>query len=225
MRKRTGRGWGGGLTTVVAVLLILPLVVKIIATQQMSAYAGDRYGVRLENQVVFDSGPMAYGTDITVDGNDYRLTCFLRRGTIRDERLDEELSARLAALAGEIENELPREAVFHTMPRTEAEVKTKDYADRRQMLYWTDLYCEEALTEEESAQMPGLILAALLAKAGEEFAFYGVQCTYFDANGGFVVAIPADSDQPLTAERIAANTRKMVESEWPEEYRAFLESR
>lgn len=131
---------------------------------------------------------------------------------------NEKASSDYKALLGKMPDnlDLPSDIMVWT------EISTKNYDVKSQRLYLLSVFNEENISEKDSFQKPAQVAMDVIAGLGEIYNITGIQIIYFDKNGMFEIAIPSGLLEPLTMEKLLANTKERPEDRYPEDYKKWL---
>lgn len=149
---------------------------------------------------------------------DYRR----RNNTIHDEAFsqkeDEKANYDYNAMIAKMPNNLTLPANIMVW----TEISADNYNDKAQRLYLLGISNTEDISEQDSLLKPANIAMDIISELGEGYNFTGIQVIYFDKNGMFEIAFPADSFETITIEKLSGNTKQIPTAKYPETYVNWL---
>ncbi|MGE4354126.1 MAG: hypothetical protein AB7D36_08590 [Oscillospiraceae bacterium] len=149
---------------------------------------------------------------------DYRR----QRNTLHDEDLNQKENEQAREDYTTIIGNMPDNLIFPKNIDIWTEISAENYKIKSQRLYLLGVYNTENLTEQDSFLMPAKITMDVIEQLGENYNFTGIQTIYFDENGMYEIAFPADSFEKLTQEKLSNHTKQIAVEEYPEDYVNWL---
>ncbi len=193
----------------------VPIAGNAIANNKLSKYAGTSVSATY-------SFPYGDGYKAVLD-NDKTLIYSLRQNTIFDNEtstlVQNEIDNHYQIIRSIKQFDMQYPKKIHTRTWIDA----NDYQKRFHRLDILSVFNKEQLKEEESMQMASNEALNIINALGSTYNVRSVHIVYADMNGMYECIVDFNRSVDINEELLVESTRKLSESELPEDYLEWLE--
>ncbi|MPM26613.1 hypothetical protein SDC9_73117 [bioreactor metagenome] len=179
----------------------VPVIGSYLAAKEMSKYKQEP-AIRTR----YDIMNFQYISNFT-DGSELKLRPHYKR--IIDNNLSEEINKGFGEIYPELVKEFPENLTFPNSTFITTSVDISDHNMLFHLIYLLGVENKEEITKEESTKMPARIAMQFVEKLGKDFKVTGIQMLYSDQNGNYEIWMSHYTSEPISYEKLLANTKKI----------------
>lgn len=220
----TRRRIGLGLIVIILLLIVYQIFSVFIwglstAEKELSKYAKEVLEFNEEIECQFDWYNDRY---VALNYLDHTLDYRRQNKTIYDGAFSQKEEEKANYDYGTLTKKMPDHLSLPSNITVWTEISVDDYDAKVQRLYLLSIFNTEDISEEASLLEPASIAMKVVSGLGENYNFTGIQVVYFDKNGMFEIAFPADSFERVTMEKLLVRTKQISVDKYPESYVNWL---
>lgn len=193
----------------------VPIAGSVIANNKLSKYAGTT--VSATYRFPYDDGYSA------VVDNSRTLIYHLKHNTIADNEVSTIVQNEVDKHYQKIRSILEHDMQYPNMIQVRTWIDADDYQKRFHRLDILSVFNKEQLKEEESMQMASTVALSLIDALGSMVHVKSLHVVYADSNGMYECIIDFNRNVDINEALLVESTRKLSDSELPEDYIEWLE--
>jgi len=178
----------------------VPVIGSYLAAKEMSKYKQEP-AIRTR----YDIMNFQYISNFA-DGSELELRPHYKR--IIDNNLSEKIDKGFREIYPELVKEFSENLAFPSGSFIITSVDISDNDLLFHLVYLLGVENKEEITKEESIKMPARIAMQFVEKMGKDFNVTGIQMLYSDQNGSYEIWISHYTSEPISYDKLFANTRK-----------------